>query len=183
MSFIHIYIHISIVIIVFFSYHRICLYSSWWSGVFTLLFGASQPMFLGIDASHDSLNLMTWPVSDGLHDAEGSSAYHPWRSRTPDTKHTSAMPRCLMNYLRHVKHLAHLANLARPQVWSGKNWTWTDGQYTASKHFDPLDASSQTKWTVTHHQLASSLLSKNSTLVASDSRIGVSDPGQKAHFC
>ena len=40
---------------------------------------------------------MMWPASAALRDAVQSSAYHPWRSRTPDTLRTDW--RYLMNYL------------------------------------------------------------------------------------
>ena len=40
---------------------------------------------------------MMWPASAALRDAVQSSAYHPWRSRTPDTLRTDW--RYLMNYV------------------------------------------------------------------------------------
>ena len=147
-----------------------------------MLFGASQPMFPDIDASHDSLNLTMWPVSDGLHDAVGSSAYHPWRSRTPDTTHTSAMPNELHASCQTSSPSSRSSQSSSAPGLVPKKLNMKMNSILLLSILTRLMPLPKQKWTVTHHQLASSLLSKNSTLVtSSDSRIGAIDPGQKAH--
>ena len=78
---------------------------------------------------------MMWPASAALRDAVQSSAYHPWRSRTPDTLRTDW--RYLMNYL-------NPAGLVRTKL--------KDADFPKKNEEDAALA-------------ASSLLSKNSTLV------------------